>query len=136
MNSPTLPVLPAHLPTPESLIAFLHSKNIPALATDIYGADFRLGTFGSYVPDETACVRPDGPTYVIYVFGCVCKPITWPDGHRTFRIDGGPDTNSEAFTEFKSQIKPLALMVKEADDDDYDVNDNTAMRWWRYNPSC
>jgi hypothetical protein len=42
---------------------------------DRYGADFRLGTFGSYVPDETACVRPDGPTYVIYVFGCVYKPI-------------------------------------------------------------
>jgi hypothetical protein len=69
------PDWPVSLRNKEQLLEFLYSKSVPALATDIFNVEFRLGVYGSYAADETACTDDHGDRYGTFIFGKVVKPV-------------------------------------------------------------
>ncbi|KAJ7893112.1 hypothetical protein B0H14DRAFT_3427597 [Mycena olivaceomarginata] len=109
------PDWPASLRNKEQLLEFLYSKSVPALATDIFNVEFRLGVYGSYAADETACTDDHGDRYGTFIFGKVVKPV---GPKPVFRVDGGPQDNSALHQAFTNQVNQLAAMVKDGDEDD------------------
>ncbi|KAF8215300.1 hypothetical protein K438DRAFT_1955278 [Mycena galopus ATCC 62051] len=109
------------------LLTFLRNPSTPALVTDIYNVDFKDGVYGSYALDETACTDDDGAPYYTYIVGQVCMLPTFEDANWHFRISGGTGANEELCAAFARQLIQLAAMVKEADEEDFDLDRNIAV---------
>ncbi|KAF8209811.1 hypothetical protein K438DRAFT_2058800 [Mycena galopus ATCC 62051] len=120
---------PETLSTQLSVVEFLNSKTTPALATDIVSVEFVPGRYGSYALDETAYTNDNGTPYHTFVLGKVCGPVLPPEsaqfytnGNRRLRISKGEPEDTELNLVFERQLKQLAMIVKEADEEDYELN--------------
>ncbi|KAF8166593.1 hypothetical protein K438DRAFT_1984144 [Mycena galopus ATCC 62051] len=115
---------PASLRTAHAVLAFLRDPSTPALATDIYNVDFKDGVYGSYATDETACTDDVGAPYYTYIVGQVSMLPTFEAANWRFRISGGGGAEEELGATFARQVVQLAAMVKEGDEEDFDLNRN------------
>ncbi|KAF8143036.1 hypothetical protein K438DRAFT_1994318 [Mycena galopus ATCC 62051] len=109
------------------LLAFLRDPSTPALATDIYNVDFNDGVYGSYALDETACTDDVGAPYYKFIIGQVSMVPTFEDANWRFRISSSGGAEEELGATFARQVIQLAAMVKEADEEDFDLDRKVAV---------
>ncbi|KAJ7331463.1 hypothetical protein DFH08DRAFT_814770 [Mycena albidolilacea] len=101
MASLSDPNWPAALHSKHQLLDFLYSKAIPSLVTDIFNVEFRLGIYGSYASDETACTNDKGTRYSTFIFGRV---MTTVGPKPTFKVDGGSMGDTSLHLAFMNQF--------------------------------
>ncbi|KAJ7868173.1 hypothetical protein B0H13DRAFT_1897219 [Mycena leptocephala] len=115
MSGAIVPQWLTSLDTMKSLLQFLSEPGISALTKDIYNVDFHPGVHGSYVYPESACTKDD----------VLITLTVFSDANGKFRIEGGGPTASPSFEAFARQMSQLARIVKEGDDKDADIGQDS-----------
>ncbi|KAJ7858569.1 hypothetical protein B0H13DRAFT_1901807 [Mycena leptocephala] len=125
MSSAIVPQWLTSLATMKSLLQFLSEPGISALTKDIYSVDLHPGVHGRYVYPESACTKDNGNIYYTYIFGHVCLPESFSDAKGNFCIEGGGHTASPSFEAFARQTSRLAHILKEGDDKDANIGQDS-----------